>query len=456
MSSETIFQLFRAAARWNCDDPALMLPGREVTYAGLERDIDAAADELAKKMPETGPVTVQTDDAGALLIRFFAAAEIGRPALPLDPAAPPSLLGALSDIDSVEEAPYTEGENVSGKTEFYWGLTSGTTGAPKLFARSHASWIASFEAAEAVFSFPPRSQILIPGPLHHSLFLYGAVHALCRGHTLVLPGQFRPNRLREAAGCATHLYAVPFMLREMLKAGVDAPKLRAIFCGGAKLPAELRRDCERAWPDADLVEFYGASETSFVTFHSTRSPASDGSVGRPFPGVSIDIRGEKGERLRPGEAGKIFVSSPMLFSRYVGEESAGEWFSPGDTGFSDETGCLHLTGRTNRVIKSKGLKIHPEAIEAALLELPQIRRVAVVDLSDNVRGAVAVAAIEFSGAPMLRRSLAAHCRQTLGSRYCPRGYFAAEHLPMTRSGKVAVAEVREALIGGHAAYREIR
>jgi acyl-CoA synthetase (AMP-forming)/AMP-acid ligase II len=453
MSGATIFQLFAEVAKRDGDGEALLLSRRRVSFAQLKQQIDRAADRLSGEAGQGKPVVISTDDAEALLVDFFAAAALGRPALPLDPALPASVLAL---IEQPAAAALAESGGAGADSEFYWGLTSGTTGDPKLFARSHASWTASFAAAESVFAFEAGSQILVPGPLHHSLFLYGAVHGLCRGHSVILPGPFRPNRIADAAQ-ATHLYAVPFMLGELLKARVPMPALGAIFCGGAKLSAELRRDCETAWPQADLVEFYGASETSFVSFHSTRRRASAGSVGRPFPGVAIESRGEGGKVLPPGETGQIFVASPMLFSRYVGELPAERWFSARDMGFIDTGGCLHLTGRSNRMIKSKGLKIHPESIEAALLALPQVSRVAVVDLPDRLRGAVAVAAIEFAaGAPVPRKTLTAHCRATLGSRYCPRSYFAAEALPVTRSGKVAVAEIRQALLDGHAAYREIR
>jgi long-chain acyl-CoA synthetase len=513
MSGQTIFQLFEDAARSNRAAAALVLGDRQVTYARLAQDIALATRKLVRERAGSGPVIIMTDDPFSALKSFFAAAAVGRPALPLDPGMPtrtmalfeslaaddtgvpqkpphPALRAALSregrglkaEVGATLASPTREpswratSKKSSGEgsrrrlvgegafaasfdpshTEFYWGLTSGTTGDPKLFARSHGSWTASFEAAETVFDFPPRSQILVPRALHHSLFLYGAVHGLCRGHTVILPGHFRPNRIAETARQATHLYAVPFMLGEMLKARVQAPALRTIFSGGAKLASVLRRECEERWPDADLVEFYGASETSFVTFHSTRNPASEGSVGRPFPDVSIEIRGENGEALQNGRTGRIFVKSPMLFARYIGEAPTQTWFSAGDTGYFDTAGCLHLTGRTNRMIKSKGLKIHPEAIEAALLALPQVHRAAVVDLPDAARGAVAVAAIEFaSGTSLPRKSLAAHCRQMLGRSHCPRSYFAADCLPLTRSGKIAVAEVRRALSARHTSYREI-
>jgi long-chain acyl-CoA synthetase len=246
------------------------------------------------------------------------------------------------------------------------------------------------------------------------------------------------------------------MLGEMLKAGAQLPDMQMIFSGGAKLSAELRHECKCAWPGVDLVEFYGASETSFVTYHSTSKPANAGSVGRMFPRVEVEIRDDDGKAVAPGEEGAIFVSGPMLFSRYVGDGPAGEWFSAGDMGHFDADGCLYLTGRASRMIKSKGLKIHPEPIEAALSLLPEIRKVAVVDLPDAVRGAVPVAAIEFADGKFRdRSSLSARCRESLSAQHCPRRYFVTDALPLTGSGKVAVDQIRDALMSGDAAYEEL-
>ena len=479
---DTLHTLLAAAAHRDGEAPALVTPDGAVSYERFHSRISQVANGLRSFLHRPGGVAIQMRDSAAVLEAFFACAAIGRPALPLDPdlpapfvdgllanhpiaaivtlnATPPSAgkipVLRISDIaDAVAENPVTP---VDANAEFYWGLTSGTTGAPKLFARSHASWVASFKSAERVFSFPAQSRILIPGPLYHSLFLYGAVHALCRGHTVLLPGgRFRPKRMAGSAARATHLYAVPFMLGEMLKAGAQVPELKVIFSGGAKLSANLRHSCERVWPGVDLVEFYGASETSFVTYHSTSKPAKAGSVGRVFPGVEVEIRDDDGKAVAPGEEGGIFVSGPMLFSRYVGEGPSGEWFSAGDMGRLDADGCLYLTGRASRMIKSKGLKIHPEPIEAALLQMPEIRKVAVVDLPDAVRGAVPVAAIEFAkGEIRDRRSLSARCRENLNAHHCPRRYFVTDALPLTGSGKVAVDRIRDALMSGDAAYEEL-
>ena len=485
MTGCTIFSSFKNALQADKNAVAVMRPSGSIRYAQFHEYVLAYAEQLLDRQTQPGGVAILTHDPFELLAAFFACSAVGRPALPLDPRLPSKTISDLLSENPLSslitdrrlsecagKLQIITGESASGThlafnsiddidhedPEFYWGLTSGTTGEPKLFARRQSSWIASFAAAESVFAFQSNARILIPGPLHHSLFLYAAVHALCRGHTAILPGgQFRAPKTAEALTQATHLYVVPFMLNEILKYDARAPELDVIFSGGAKLDDKTRKAADAVWPNADLVEFYGASETSFVTFHSTRQPANPGSVGRPFPSVKVEIRGSDGEALEAGLEGGIFVSSPMLYTRYLNGPSAEYWFSTGDTGFIDGDGCLHLTGRANRMIKSKGLRIHPEKIESILGELPEIRRVAVVGLPDDLRGAVAAAVVELSSPHSLaRRDLFAHCRERLGASYCPQHFFSAENLPLTSSGKVAVALVQQDLISRKAHYREIK
>jgi long-chain acyl-CoA synthetase len=463
MTPATIFTVFSRSAD-RADARAALVDSRgTLSFRQLYADIQRCAGYLAQDA-EPRPVALPADNPRSLLTAFFASAALGRPALILDPSRPRAENELIIERYGARllprEQPLTIAPialpRVEPEAEFYWGLTSGTTGEPKLFARSHRSWLESFRAAEQVFPLPPASKIVIPGPLSHSLFLYGAVHALCRGHTVIAPGSFRPDRAVAAAQEAQCAWLVPAMLAEMLACGLNRASLRLIFCGGAKLSPGLRRQCEAALPNTDLVEFYGASETSFITYASTRVPAPAGSVGRPFPGAEIEVRA--GGRLLPqGEEGEIHIASPMLFSRYVGGAAASKWVTAGDIGFVDTAGFLHLTGRVNRIINSRALKIRPEPIELALLELPGVVRAAVVELPDALRGAIAVAAIEFvPGTHLARRTLSAHCRIRLGARFSPRRYFQADRLPLTRTGKIALASIREGLMAGSETFRELR
>jgi long-chain acyl-CoA synthetase len=477
MIAAALFTEFARSASAAGSRSALIGARRGFTYAQLYALALQRASDIAGQAP--GAIALLHEDPSDLLTAFLAGAALGRPAMILDPALPPPRL--LAQIERHPPAclaadarfaalavscPLLAAERpaspsmslpaVNPEAEFYWGFTSGTTGEPKLFARSHRSWLESFRAQEALFPFPEASRILIPGPLSHSLFLYGAVHALCRGHAVIAPGPFRPDRALAALREASHAYLVPSMLADMLACGLKGLQPLVIFCGGAKLSQDLRRRCEAALPGADLVEFYGASETSFIACHSTSAPAPEGSVGRLFPGVAVEIRAADGASCTPPVEGEMYVNSRMMFSRYVGECAAPEWFAPGDIGYLDG-GCLYLTGRKSRIIHSRALKIRPEPIEQALLACAGVRRAAVVDLPDPRRGAVVAAAIEREpGALVSRRDLAAQCRERLGARFSPRFYFEADGLPLTRSGKVSLATLRAALIARDPCYRELR
>ena len=208
----------------------------------------------------------------------------------------------------------------------------------------------------------------------------------------------------------------------------------------------MREACEALWPDTDIVEFYGSTETSFVSFHSTKNPGPETSVGRIFPGVQIDIRNADGETTSQPGSGEIFATSDMLFDRYVGGEKAGQWVSVGDIGCLDEQNCLHLTGRLNRIINSKGLKIHPEQIEAALATRPEIEAAAVIGMPDSLRGAAAIAVVTFKPSRQTgRAALSAFCRAEFGEGYSPLRFYESDRLPKTSSGKFALSVIAEAL-----------
>ncbi|MDZ4791902.1 MAG: AMP-binding protein [Hyphomicrobiales bacterium] len=428
MPGQTIISMFAAQAERNPERPALITANSVLSYEALLANAQTSARSLAANRP---PVLIMTDDKADFIASFFAAMFARRPAFPFPQTA--TARPARAYIDAQAD-------------EFYWGATSGSTGEPKIFARTHASWIASFAAHEAVLPFGEAETVMIPGALGHSLFLYGAVHALARGHTVLAPRRFSPRSAIKAMHehSATVLYAVPSMLEELLATGATGLNLKYVFCGGAKLGAALRRRFESATPGADIIEFYGASELSFVSYVSTSCPAPDVSVGRLFPGVRAEILSANGKRLLHSEKGLIHISSPMLFSRYLGEPPVGDgaFVTAGDLGFMDADGFLYLTGRGDREINSKGHKISPETVEAVLAQHAHIVSAAVVGIPDEKRGAIVAAAIEVEkGARVLRAELSAHCRALLPLADCPQLYFRAARLPVTRTGKIAFAQV---------------
>ncbi|MFD1809412.1 AMP-binding protein [Gemmobacter lanyuensis] len=215
------------------------------------------------------------------------------------------------------------------------------------------------------------------GQLVHSLALYGAVEALHLGATLHLLDGVRPDRQARALAerRIALVYATPAQMRALVAAGVDWPDLRQVIIGGAKLDPALRAELQTRSP-AQVVEFYGAAETSFISLSDAATPPD--SVGRPYPGVEIEDRD-----------GLLWVRSPYLAQGYAGVPGSAlwqdGWVCPGEIGHLAE-GYLYLTGRAGRRVKIADQTVQPEEIEALILSLPGVQAAAVLPQPDARRG----------------------------------------------------------------------
>ena len=467
---KTVFTELRDVCARAPEAPAIIFRGQCVPRGQFLRRVKAFAGWLEDQ--PGGPVAISMADGSDLLVAFFAAAALGRPAMVLDKQMSDtdrkdvlvrSGAGTVIDAALPQRHDHVAWPDVSGDAEFYFGLTSGTTGRAKIFARTHRSWLATFDAAQRVFDFQCDDRVAIIGSLSHSLFLYGAVHALCAGLSVILCAPYLPGRaLREiTAHGATVVYGVPAMLEPLAKGLRAAPGMRLIISGGARLGVSQRIALEQAAPGARVIETYGASELSYVAHAHGASDGSD-TVGKVFPGVEVEIRSSEGEVLPAGASGLVWVRSPMLFSRYLGEDvgcpaAQGGWASVGDVGVLDESGALLIRGRADRTMNTKGLKIRPEPVEDVLVSHDDVVQAVVLGLCDERRGErIAAVIIAREGCTLSRAQLIEFCRQKVGARAAPQRFFRALRLPMTRSGKVAIARLRDALSRGDPGFMEMQ
>lgn len=311
-------------------------------------------------------------------------------------------------------------------------LTSGSTGTPRRIRRSHASWIASFEVNAARFGIGPGARVAVLGRLVHSLSLYGAVEGMHLGAEVHLLDSLRPDRQRLALAerKISHLYATPAQLRLLVEhPGAVCPDLRLILVGGSKLDAALRAAAQTLAPAARIVEFYGAAETSFITLADGATP--DGSVGKVYPGVALDLR-----------EGQVWVKSPYLFERYAGAPGGAVWqdgwLSVGEMGRLD-AGWLYLMGRAGRMVTVADQNVFPEAIEGLLVAMPGIRHAAVLARPDARRGMVLIAVVQ--GDASQEAAVMAALRATLGPLKAPKALIWRQEWPTVASGKTDLAAI---------------
>lgn len=434
--------------------------GRRILSRSDLLELVRCSETVLARKAASGRVLVPSGDAIQALCRILAVARSSRAAVVVDPAhlerhgdwlygslAP--LFAAWDEAPSDGEVPRDAASSLSSRpgpeTPFYIGLTSGSTGQPKAFQRSHRSWTESFRLADEAFGLGPDERVLVPGGLGHSLHLFGAIHGLHRGWRVDVVRSFQPlavlRRVREAM--STVLVTTPTQLRLLAIAG-DREELRfgavkRILISGAKWHARDRELVAAVFPQAECHEFYGTSETSFISHRGPADSCSDG-VGRPFPGVELEVRGPDGTALAADEEGEIWVRSPLLFDWYVmGDEpmtrlDAG-WLTVGDRGHLDAEGRIFLAGRGGRMIVTSGLNVFAEEIETVLLDHPGVVQAAVFGVPDTLRGARVVAAVQPVDPALAQADLRRHCLARLERAKVPRRFHFADHWPLTPGGK---------------------
>ncbi len=313
-------------------------------------------------------------------------------------------------------------------------LTSGSSAQPRHIRRTMESWIASFVVNAQMLGIGPGRRVAVLGALEQSLALYGAVEALHLGADLYALMGLRPDRQRAAMGQVgvEVLYASPAQLRLLVEAGgTELPGLALVLVGGSKLDDGLRAAVGLMAPGAEIREFYGAAETSFVTLAHPSDPA--GSVGGPYPGVQIECRGDPGE---------VWVSSPYLFGGYAGGDGTGAarwqdgWLSVGEIGRM-EGGHLYLSGRAGRMVTVADQNVFPEQIEALLMSMAGVRQAAVLPRADPLRSVHLVAVLQ--GDPAQEEAILAGLRGQLGPLKAPKKLIWQQDWLVLASGKTDLA-----------------
>ncbi|MDX2143461.1 MAG: AMP-binding protein [Rhodospirillaceae bacterium] len=458
---------FLAAARAQPDKVALICGDQTLSYGELAAHaarVAARIDQLAARRV----AIARTNDA-AVIELFLGVTMAGAVAMMFEPLWPRAVLdrmravhephlifddGTVADYAAWRDAGDAARALLNRPTPdmpFLMGFTSGTTGTPKAFIRSHASWTASFAASARELGTSSHTTALIPGPLSHGLSLYAAIETLYVGGTAVLMPAFDAVRAVQLIGAhvANTVVAAPTVLDLIADAGSSATATK-IITAGAKLTAPLRQKLAAVFSQADVIEYYGASELSFVTVAKPGDKCPPTSVGRAFANVAVAVRRDDGTQADVGEVGTVWVKSNMLSSGYVGPvdgtgfRTQGGWATVGDRGSLDARGFLTLAGREGDMIITGGLNVYPSEVEAVLASLPGVREAAVVGQSDERWGQVVTAIVAGDGA-LTAEALKSQCREHLAPYKVPRRWYRAESFDHTVSGKIDRAKLLAAL-----------
>ncbi len=435
-------------ARVHPDAVAIRCDADTLTFAQLHQAVIQRAHTLTQAH---SPATVLVNDALPMmqrLVDFLGIVASGRCAAVGDPDWPAAVRAAvLANLSSrAADLPAP-----TPHTPFYIGYTSGSTGIPKGYRRHHQSWTESFRACLDTFGTDARSCILAPGRDSHSLFLFAMLLGLWSGAGVVVQAHFSAPAALDTlrSGLTPCLVAVPSQLLLMLELAQHRrlspiSAVRLVLVSGARWDRSRTVALRLLFPCARIIEFYGASETSFITWIDSHEHTPADVVGHPFKQVAVQIRPDPA--AAQAEAGLIYVRSPMLFMDYVGavaDDTAamwdGDWLSVRDLGYLDAQGRLCLKGRQNRMIVTQGNNLFPEELESVLEAHPAIASASVHGVHDPLRGLQVVALLRWSAMaaepPPNALQLVNWCRNHLESYKTPRHFWVCPDWCFTASGK---------------------
>ncbi|CAO2167398.1 unnamed protein product [Urochloa humidicola] len=299
--------------------------------------------------------------------------------------------------------------------------SSGTTGRVKAVAITHRNLIALIcthnanrekvekEAAEAGEEPPPPTVALLPLPLFHVFGFMMLLRSVAMGETAVLMERFDFGAVLRAIERyrVTLLPAAPPVLVAMIKSEEarrrDLSSLLVIGIGGAPLGREVAERFAAIFPDIELVQGYGLTESSgsvAATVGPDESKAY-GSVGKLASHMEAKIVDPStGEALGPGQRGELWVRGPVIMKGYVGDDEATAatmdsegWLKTGDLCYFNEDGLLYIVDRLKELIKYKGYQVPPAELEHILNSHPDIMDAAVIPFPDEDAGQLPMAFI---------------------------------------------------------------
>jgi acetyl-CoA synthetase len=320
--------------------------------------------------------------------------------------------------------------------------TSGTTREmPEAIKHTHRAVVVVMNAALYGTGLRPGDRFFCPSSpaWGHGLW-HGTLAPLALGlETGAYAGKFDADRLLKALQDygTTNLSAAATHYRMMKNTGrVDAYRitLQKQSFTGEPIDAETAAFIQAAF-GVPLCSMYGTTEVGVVLANypgAADFPIKPGSLGRPVPGVAVEVQRPDGTCCDPEELGEIKVRRHDA------------WFPTKDRGRTDAEGYFYHAGRADDVIISAGWTMSAVEIEDALLRHPAVAAAAVIGVPDKLRGLVVKAFIVAKpGSPQDAASIQDHVRRHLSQHEYPRLIDFVADLPRTPAGKINRKALRD-------------
>jgi len=334
-------------------------------------------------------------------------------------------------------------------------LSGGTTGLPKLIARTHDDYAYNAKCSGEVSAFDASTVYLVALPAGHNFPLAcpGILGALMVGGCVVMldsPEPVRAFRTIRREG-VTHTAVVPAVAQRWLDHQAEhrsdeLASLRVLQVGGSRLAEEVARKV-RPVLGCTLQQVFGMAEG---LLNYTRLDDPDDVIvatqGRPIsPADEVRLVDALDQPVAEGELGSLLTRGPYTPRGYyrAAEHNARSftadgWYRSGDVCRWHRSGNLVVEGRDKDMINRGGEKISAEEVENLLYLLPEVEQVAAVAMPDPILGErVCLYAVARRGSELTLESIRAALRAREVAAYkLPDRLVLVTEIPSTKVGKI--------------------
>ena len=357
-------------------------------------------------------------------------------------------LGYVFRDDPDEDVPDASDEDATAFIIF----TSGTTSKPKAVQISQKALTFDAEAFNGNIGEYAGRSVCVAVPLFHILGLLMSYAYLCRGATVCLPANYKPEVLvreidayRVSDMAAVGAVYMGLAEAEGFEENVVTNLHLCMIAGGMSTPVQMMR-LELQFANATFINMYGQSEAAPLTMvrPSDLVEKRAQTVGQAIEGVEIRISDGKGGFLAQGEIGEVIARGDNLMNGYdrlpVEKQPIDEngWLHTGDLGYFDEEGYLYLAGRIKDVIIRGGENISPSEIESALNRMENVRQAKVMGAPHPIYGESVEACITMTdgGASFDQEAMKAALRTEIARYKIPSHIFLYDSFPLNVNGKL--------------------
>ncbi len=492
---QSIPKRFEQQARKYSNRTAVVTRNQTLTYDQLNQGVDRLAGAiLHQRGGRQEPIALLLEQSASAISTILGVLKAGKIYVPLDTTYPQARIEyiledsqapvivtnnrnfllarklakhndcQLLNIDELDPISFVEepDSHISPDSLAWILYTSGSTGQPKGVVQTHRNVLHDIMIYTNAFHICQADRLILLtsySVVDTVRTMYGA---LLNGASLY-PVDVKKDGLTHLADWLNHHQITIYrsfstLFRhfiDTLDGDQQFPKLRLLYlCGEPVYRRDLELYKKQFSPDCIFVNGIGSTECLTYRWNlmDKKIQVNDNNVpvGYPLEDIEVLLLDDDGKEVAVNEIGEMSVRSRYLSPGYwrrpelsqvkfLSDPNGGDEriYRTGDLGLILDDGCLVHMGRKDFQVKIRGYRIEVGEIEAALLNIDNIKEAVVILREDRPRDRYLAAYIVPSRQPALSITALRHAlAEKLPGYMVPSAFIILDTLPLLPNGKL--------------------